>query len=44
MAPPSSCYVVQVAAGKGAAQEWVGNLPSSYEDVSVISPREGLPL
>ena len=32
---------VQVAAGKGAAEEWVENLPSSYEDVSVINSGRG---
>ena len=37
-APPCS---VQVAAGKGAAQEWV--VGGSYEDVSVIKG-EGRPL
>ena len=37
-APPCS---VQVAAGKGAAQEWVESLPSSYEDVSVINQGRG---
>ena len=32
---------VQVAAGKGAAEEWVENLPSFYEDVSVINSGRG---